>query len=235
MANLTITNNDLGGVDITDAEFRDELLTFGGAGTVLAGTILARKQVADAITVTADAGNTGDGTCTAATVVTGPIVPLVGDYNLECITATANGGTFKLEDPNGMLIDNNLVMTAGAGAATVFEVGGMTFTLTDGAADFIVGDKFALTVAANNKMVVFATDGAGGAQFPVQVITYAVTATGAGDVAIRGMVSGKVRKEKLIIDADGDGSNITNAILDQLRDYSIIPLDVFELGRLDNQ
>jgi len=235
MATLTITNCDTGSVVCKDGVFRDELLTFSGAGTALEGTLLARKLVSDTITATPDGGNTGDGTCTALSVVTGPVVPLVGAYNLECITATANGGTFKLEDPNGALISNTLVMTAGAGAATVFEVGGMTFTLTDGATDFAAGDKFALAVTAVNKMVVFASDGLGGAQFANAVLTYDVTATGAGDISIRALEGGEVRKERLIIDADGDGSNITNAILDSLRHYGIMPVGVFELGDYDNQ
>ena len=70
---------------------------------------------------------------------------------------------------------------------------------------------------------------------PKAVLTYEVVSTGAGDVPIRAMLSGEVRKERLIIDADGDGSNIDNAVLDQLRDYKIIAQDVSELNILDNQ
>ena len=49
------------------------------------------------------------------------------------------------------------------------------------------------------------------------------------------MVSGSVRAERLIIDADGDGSNVDAAVLDQLRDYSLVSIDVQELNTLDNQ
>ena len=45
MTNLTITNVDLGNVILKDGEFRDDLLTFAGAGTVVEGTILARDSV----------------------------------------------------------------------------------------------------------------------------------------------------------------------------------------------
>ena len=113
-------------------------------------TVMGKSQVAVGA-VTPDGGNTGDGTVTGFALAAGPSLPIVGDYNLECIAAVANGGTFKLEDPNGVLIANNLVMTAGAGAATAFIVAGMTFIITDGATDFIVGDKFALTIAAVGK------------------------------------------------------------------------------------
>lgn len=70
---------------------------------------------------------------------------------------------------------------------------------------------------------------------PKAVITYDVTAAGAGDESVRAMVSGSVRKERLIINADGDGSNVDAAVLDQLRDYGIVAVDVTELGGLDNQ
>lgn len=235
MTNLTITTLDLGSVILKEGEFRDELLTFSGAGTVLAGTILARKAVDDAITPVADVGNTGDGTCTVASVAAGSVVPLVGAYNLEVIEAVVNGGILKLVDPNGAQVGTNLIMTVGAGAATIFEVAGLLFTVTDGATDFIVGDKFSLPVVANGKMVPYAIAGAGGAQIPKGIVTYDVVAAGAGDEAIREMVSGSVRKERLIIDADGDGSNITDAILDELRSYTLVSIDVSELNIYDNQ
>lgn len=232
MPNLTTTNNDLGTVIIADAIHNDVTLKFPGADTYVEGTILARKQVADAITATADVGNTGDGTFTAASVIAGDIIPLVGDYNLECIVAIADGGIFKLEDPNGNIVATDLVLTVGAGAATVFTVAGMTFTITDGAANFIVGDKAALTVAVDGDVVIFAEDGIGGAQIPSMVLTYEVSATGAEDQAQRAMVSGRVRREKLVIDA---GGTVTDRIVDALRDFGIVAESVNELNILDNQ
>jgi hypothetical protein len=234
MADPIITNNDLGSVILKDAQFRDEALTFGGAGTEVEGTILARKAVDDAVAASAVTG-TGDGTVTAGSVVAGPIVPLVGAYVLNCIEAVVNGGIWELVDPNGALVATNLIMTVGAGAATVFEAGGLTFTITDGTTDFAVADTATLTVVANGKMVPFAIGGLGGAQFPKEILTYDVTAAGAGDEQIRGMISGSVRKERLIISADGTGANITDAILDDLRNYGIISTDVQELNILDNQ
>ena len=67
---------------------------------------------------------------------------------------------------------------------------------------------------------------------PKAVLTYDVVAGGAGDLQVRAMVSGNVRKELLVIAAGGTPSN---AVLDQLRDYSIVPLDTQELNFLDNQ
>jgi hypothetical protein len=132
MANLTITNVDMGSVVLKDGEFRDEVLIFAGVATALEGTILAR-------------------------------------------------------------------------------------------------------VTASGKLTPFVVGGSGGAEIPKGVLTYAVTSTGAGDVPIRNMVSGSVRAGRLIINADGDNSNVTAAVLDQLRDYSLISINVQELNILDNQ
>lgn len=237
MPNLVITNNDIGTVLYENALFRDELLVFAGAGTVLEGTILARKLVADAVTVVADVANTGDGTVTAATVAAGQIVPLVGDYTFECTAVVTNGGVFRLLDPNGTEIASGISLTVGAGATTDVDAGGLTFTVTDGATDFIIGDNFALTTTAGAGMVPYAVDGAGGAQIPSQILGYDVTATGAGNVAVRPGVSGSYKLERLVIDAAGSASasTITDALVDQLRDYGLVPINFNELNQLDNQ
>lgn len=236
MADPTITNVDTGGVilEAGDLDFRDEALTFPGADTYLEGTILARKKVADAITAGAFVG-TGDGTVTLATVQPGPIVPLVGIYSLVCTAAVAEGGVFKLLDPNGAEVANDITMTPGSGGATVINVAGMEFTITDGAADFVAADAAPLTVAADGKAVVYAVAGVGGAQTPKMILTYEVVATGAGDVQIRAMKSGRVRKERLVIDGSAAGVGITDAIIDALQDTSIGTQDVTQLAGLDNQ
>jgi hypothetical protein len=223
-------------VFIEQGQFEDGLLTFAGAGTVVEGTILARKAVVDAVTASAFTG-TGDGTISASAVAAGQVVPIIGAYVLTCTEAVANGGVFKLEDPNGAIVATGLTLTVGDGGTTDFEVAGLAFTVTEGTgADFVAGDFATMTVATgSNKYVPFATDGAGGAQIPKAVLTYDVTATGAGDEVIRAGIEGIVRIDKLIIDADGDGSNITDAILDELRNYGITPRTVSELNDFDNQ
>ena len=133
MANLTITNVNLGSLILNNAQFRDDLLTFTGAGTVLAGTILARDSV-----------------------------------SLKLVPFLKGGSTNE--------------------------------------------------------------DG-----IPKSVLTYDVVATGVGDESIRDMVSGSVRAERLIIHADANANNVDAAVLDQLRAYSLISIDVQELSILDNQ
>jgi hypothetical protein len=106
---------------------------------------------------------TGNGTCTGIGFATfGGVI--IGTYNLECIIATAEGGTFKLEDPNSKMLANNLVLNTGAGLATTFTVGALTFTITEGGTDFSVADSFSIVVTAVEKYVPLAPlaiDGAG--------------------------------------------------------------------------
>ncbi len=133
MPNMTPTNIDVGDSILKNAEFRDELLTFAGVATVLAGTILARDSVS------------------------GNMVPYV------------NGGS---TNENGI---------------------------------------------------------------PKELLRYPVTSTGAGEIETRVGVSGDYRKERLVINADGDDSNIDSVVIDELRNYSLIPLNVNELNIPDNQ
>lgn len=127
-------------------------------------TLMAKIALSLPTTGTADGGNTGDGTVTAVAFAGEGIRE--GIYELECITAVTNGGTFKLTDPGGNIIANDIVMTAGAGAATTFIVGGMTFIITDGATDFIVTDLFTIEATAVDKWTAFEEDEVNGAQIP---------------------------------------------------------------------
>lgn len=233
MANMTVTNVDTGTVEIQGGEFRDELIAFGGADVLAPGTILARREVATAVTASAITG-TGNGTVTAATVVAGE-VPQVGAYTLVNTLVVADGGVFELRAPNGQVVASGLRLTVGAGGTTVLRAGGLQFTVTDGSTNFALGDSFTLTVAADGKMTPFDPAGVGGAQIPTAVLTYEVTATGAGTLAIRPLVTGQVNFDRLIIDADGDGDNITAAIVDQLRDFGIVAHPVRQLAGYDNQ
>jgi hypothetical protein len=85
------------------------------------------------------------------------------------------------------------------------------------------------------KLVIFVKGGTtNGNGIPKAILTYPVTATGAGDIPVRVAVAGRYRKDNLVIDADGDSSNIDNEVIDQLRDYGLIPIDVDELNIADN-
>jgi head decoration protein D len=132
-AKITITNNDLGSVELEGAILQDELINFAGADVFAPGTILARDS-----------------------------------------------STLKLR---------------------LFVKGGST----------------------------------NGNGVPKAVLAYEVDAAGAGDVKARVIVKGHVNRNRLIIDADGDGSAIDGAVLDQLRDYGIVASTVKQLADYDNQ
>ena len=237
MTNPISTLNDTENVVVFGAKYsQKELLTFGGAGTVLKGTILARKEVATAITPVADVGNTGDGTV-AASVASGSEIPKIGSYNLECTFAVTNGRVFKLEDPNGNIVADNLTLRVGAGLVTTFVSAGIAIVVTDGDTDFAAGDKFSIPVVSNSgKLVPYEKDGVGGQQFPRFILRSAVVASGAGDVVVRPIISGEVSINQLVIDSDGDNSNIDKLVMDQLRDYGIIvKKPVRQLLNYDNQ
>ena len=90
--------------------------------------------------------------------------------------------------------------------------------------------------SASLKYVVFAKGGVTNENgIPKAVLTEEVVSTGAGDLAIMPMINGKVREGRLVIDADGDATNIDNKVLDQLRDFGITPVPVNELNINDNQ
>jgi len=234
MADPIITDINNGAVELEGGRFqRNKVLTFAGADTFVAGTILASQEVATAITVTPGVGNTGNGTVTAS--VTGvEEVPAVGAYVLECTFAVTNGGVFKVTGPKGDIVADNLTLRVGAGLVTNFVVDGITFVVTDDTTDFAAGDTFSAAVVANDKFVPFATDGVAGAGVPKAVLTYDVTATGAGDVAIDALIAGDVRFDKLVIDADGDNTNVDQSVRDQLRNFGINVLDSRDLSDLDN-
>jgi len=234
MAGMIVTNCDVGSIALRNEVCRDELLAAPGAKTYLAGTILARRSVAQTVAVVSFVGS-GKGTLSAATVVPGTTVPTVGAYTLKCTAAVADGGVFSLYNPSGALVSSNLTMSPGAGLSTVFKASGLQFTITDGSTDFAVGDTATLTVAADGKLVAFdPTNGYGGAQTPYAVLQYQLVASGAGNIPCRPIISGEVNRPRLIIDADGSGVNVTDTVVQQLRERLIIATDVAQLARLDN-
>lgn len=108
------------------------------------------------------------------------------------------------------------------------------FTLAG--ADTIAEGTILARDSVSLKLVLFVKGGATNENgIPKVILMDEVVVTGAGDTPIRAGVSGSYRKERLIIDADGDDSNIDNKVMDQLRDFSLIPIDVTERSVLDNQ
>ena len=103
------------------------------------GQPLARVLNAAGVQVTAAAvaGNTGNGLLTLANPAYSRAAK-PGVYKAICIAAAANGGRFRIDDPEGVEIGQVNVGVAFNKA--------VKFTIADGAADFVVGDSFEITV-----------------------------------------------------------------------------------------
>lgn len=156
----------------------------GRAAVLAQFTLMAKKPVTIPTTMTADGGNTGDGTVTAVAAAAGG-VPIVGAYTLANTFAVADGGVWSLTDPNGNLIVDGLTMNVGAGGASIFVAGGMTFTITDGATNFALADEFTIAIAANGDSVPFDATAVDGSEIPESIYM-------GDDIAAADLVAGDV-------------------------------------------
>jgi hypothetical protein len=186
----------------------------GRAAVLAQYTLMAKKPVTIPTTMTADAGNTGTGTVTAVAAALGG-VPIVGTWELENVLAVAEGGIFKLTDPNGNIVDSNIVLTVGAGSVTVFTAGGLTFTITEGGTDFALADLFTLAVTANGKTVPFDPAAVDGSEIPDSIYMgedITAAALVAGDVVDVPLVyeGMKFDEDKLVFD---DGTTTLDTLL----------------------
>lgn len=108
--------------------------------------------------------------------------------------------------------------------------------LTFAGAGTVVKGTILARDSVSGKLVPFVKGGATNENgIPKAILPVDVTATGAGDESVRVIRAGDVLKRFLVIDADGDDSNIDGAVIDQLRDYMIIVHEAAQLSALDNQ
>ena len=147
MANPAITNNDSSPLPVFSPVYKQDVVRFGAAETRPIGEVLARKHISD--TVAAAAGtNTGNGTLTSPALAAGGPAK-VGAYAVTCVEAITNGGRFALIDPDGNILDNQIIILAGAGGVVAFSGHGLSFILTDAGTDFAVDDTFSLTTTVD--------------------------------------------------------------------------------------
>lgn len=151
-----------------------EVITLlSGEGALVLGQLLG-KVIRALGAITADAGNTGDGTCAAASL--GAKAQL-GTYTLECVATAADGGTFAVFAPDGARLADALVGAAYSGPQ-------VNFTISDGAADFVLGDKFTIAVdAGSGKYRAVNAANVDGSAEPVAVLAQAADATSADKAA----------------------------------------------------
>lgn len=144
--------------------------------TLVTGENRTRGAVLGQITVGAPtsapfAGNTGNGVLGSLVIGT---AKKPGVYKVVVIEPGANVGTFTVEDPDGITVGRGTVAVAFSAA------GAPSFTLADGATDFISGDGFDITVAAGSgKYKLSAAAATDGSQVPDVILSEDCDATAA--------------------------------------------------------
>lgn len=140
--------------------------------------------------------------------------------------AASTTGTGDVEDINSVTATECKTITEADTTDLTVTVSGDAAVMTATTSiQFVSGAALAKlglsveTVAANENGI------------PKAVITYELAGAN-GDNQIRALVSGKVRDQRLVI---ANGSSMTDAIRDQLRNYGIVPVSVTDLSVLDNQ
>ena len=183
------------------------------SGNLPAGAVLGKITNAGTTTVAADAGNTGDGTI--GTVTLGATVQ-VGAYVITVIEPATSLGDFSVDDPNGTSVGTGTV-------GTEFVGGGLTFTLADGAADFVAGDRITITVDAGSgsyaALVLTATDGSAVA---AAVLYGAVDASVSAQPCTINARDCEVQESALTL-PDGISEPQTTTAMDDLIGVGIIP------------
>jgi hypothetical protein len=150
-----------------------------------------------------------------------------GRYVVKCTAALANGGTFTVTDPEGVLVDT-LVLTVDTGHGTLptyFYSDDISFKMTVGATDYLVDDEFKIDVLDSTELIMEITDNTdfivgdsftvavtigaydcgrqnyanvNGTQEPYAVLYEDVDATSA-DVAAAAIIGGQVVERELIL------------------------------------
>ena len=127
--------------DLTRAQ-RTLLAGSGSDRTLRIGEIVGRILFG---TPTEDhTGNTGNGAMSGLALKANA---QLGDYTVECITATTNAATFAVFDPLGRRL-------ADAATDVAYDNGEIAFTIADGVTDFAAGDSFTITVPVGSKKFV---------------------------------------------------------------------------------
>ena len=187
-----------------------ETVTIGSGGALQAGHVLGRTRVATALGAAA-AGNTGNG---AISAVTASGAAKEGIYLAICIEPAANGGIFEVEGPDGVV-----VAFATVGTAFNKEIG---FTISDGSADFIAGDRFAITVTTTaEKFKEYNPTHTDGTQAAVAILYGAVDATAADAEGVAIMRDAEINVAEIVW-FDGATDDQKAAGLRQLRRQGII-------------
>lgn len=142
----------------------------------LRGTVMGQISIGAAVSAAKAGGNTGTGTFVLDVATPVLANATTGIYTLRNIAVAANGGTFRLTDPRGVVL-GDFVIAGGAGG-TVLVNDRIKGLLTDGGVDFILGDGFDITIAAGSgKIIESVATAVDGSAVPVGILVDNVDAT----------------------------------------------------------
>lgn len=186
--------------------------TLGSSENLGPGVILGKKTVgAVATTGLADAGNTGDGTCTG---VTAGAKVKAGGYTLNCVLAATNGGTFEVMAPDGRQIGLAMVGVA-------FTSDEINLTINDGTTDFAVGDIFTITTPAGAGTLASVNSAAVDGTAIVHSVLLESTDASGGDVACPVALTGEFNSNALSV----GGSDTVAQHKDAMRELNMFQVD----------
>ena len=187
-----------------------ESVTILSGQNLQSGHVLGKVDVGTA-SGAAVSGNTGNG---AISAVSAGSTAKGGVYIATCIEPAANGGTFTVEDPDGVNVG-----TAAVGSAFT---GPVVFTIADGATDFVAGDRFTITVAAGSgKYKEYNPANTDGSQTAVAILYAAVDATAADTEGVVIARHAEVNAAELVWFSGAD-ANQKSTGLAQLKTHDIV-------------
>ncbi len=177
------------------ARTHQPITVLSGEGALVRGTVMGKVSIGAASSATKSGGNTGTGTFVLDGSTPIRAGAKVGVYQLRCIAAATNGGTFLLTDPDGFSLGQYAISGGSGGTVTVDnDIKGV---ITDAGTDFALGDGFDITVAAGSaKWKVAKTAAVDGSATPRAILADAVDATSA-DAQGQGHFEGTYASEML--------------------------------------
>jgi len=224
---MTATEVDLGQVALGDNVYQSVILQSPGSDTYAKGTLLARKDVSDTISIAYT--RQGSSTFTAVGSSLKRKTLKAGDYTVTAGTLSSGVGRWTCSDPDG---NTEAFTTLANTDDLVFTAMGLKLTISDpgSGTEFDTGDVIKATVAADGDVVIYDPDGSGGAQTPVGVLPYAQTVAGS-DLAASMITGGRVNKNRLVID---DGTTVSDVHVNLLKQSGIYAVDQDDLSTVNN-
>ena len=169
------------------------------AGVLAAGAVLGR--VVSTPTAAAASGNVGNGSIGAVTTGAWAIP---GVWRVMCTEpASGGGGTFTVEDPNGVQYPRAVVGSAYAGP--------LGFTISAGVFDFAAGDAFLITVPTTTDVRLAEAAATDGSATPAVILAHDADASG-GEVEVMAYTRADVREFALSYGAGHSAETVREAL-----------------------